>query len=95
MAFSRLVFRVHAIQRMFQRRISEEDVRHVLETGEIIEEYLDDTPYPSQLMLGWHESRPLHIIVADNEDAQETIVVTVYEPGLSQWEPGFKRRRRA
>ncbi len=69
------------------------DVRHVLETGEIIEEYPDDTPYPSQLMLGWHESRPLHIVVADNEDFQETIVVTVYEPGLSQWEPGFKRRR--
>jgi len=50
----RLVFRVHAIQRMFQRRISEDDdVRHILSTGEVIEAYPNDTPYPSNLILGW------------------------------------------
>ena len=32
-----LIFRLHAIKRMFQRRISEDDVRHVLKTGETIE----------------------------------------------------------
>jgi hypothetical protein len=52
MVANRLVFRVHAIQRMFQRQISKDDVRHVLETGDIIEEYLDDVPYPSRLVLG-------------------------------------------
>ena len=36
-----LVFRVHAIQRMFQRRISREDVRLVVATGETIETYSD------------------------------------------------------
>lgn len=92
--FSRLVFRVHAIQRMFQRGINEENVRHVLATGETIEEYPDDTPYPSRLVLGWHGSRPLHIVVADNSDAQETIVITVYEPDPRQWETDFKRRKR-
>lgn len=44
-----LVFRVHAIKRMFQRQISKDDVRHVLETGEAIEAYPHDTPYPSRL----------------------------------------------
>lgn len=79
---------------MFQRGINEENVRHVLATGETIEEYLDDTPYPSQLVLGWHGPRPLHIVVADNPDAQETIVITVYEPDPRQWETDFKRRKR-
>jgi len=40
----RLVFRVHALRRMFQRRISEADVREVLATGETIEAYPADTP---------------------------------------------------
>lgn len=48
-----IVFRTHAIQRMFQRRIDEKDVRYVLETGETIERYPDDTPYPSRLIFRW------------------------------------------
>ena len=48
-----LVFRTHAVKRMFQRHISEKEVRHVIENGEIIEPYRDDTPYPSRLVLGW------------------------------------------
>jgi Domain of unknown function (DUF4258) len=50
--FQRLVFRVHAIQRMYQRSISEEEVRIVIKTGETIEDYSDDFPYPSRLVLG-------------------------------------------
>jgi hypothetical protein len=91
--FSRLVFRVHAIQRMFQRVISEAEVRHVISTGEIVEDYPGDTPYPSRLVLGWHGRRPLHVVVADNADDKENIVITVYEPDLSEWEPDFKRRK--
>lgn len=93
MESSRLVFRLHAIQRMFQRRISESDVRHVLTTGEVIEVYPDDTPYPSRLVFGWRGSRPLHVVVADNLEARETIVITVYEPDPGQWESGFRRKR--
>jgi hypothetical protein len=40
--FERLVFRVHAIQRMYQRSISEEEVRIVIKTGETIEDYPAD-----------------------------------------------------
>lgn len=93
MTFDRLVFRIHAIRRMFQRQISEEDVRQVLATGEMIEEYSDEIPYPGRLVLGWRGSRPIHVVAADNTDAHETIVVTVYQPDPDQWEPGFKRRK--
>jgi hypothetical protein len=42
----KLTFRIHAIQRMFERQISPEDVRSVVESGETIQEYPDDIPYP-------------------------------------------------
>ena len=94
MPLGRLVFRVHAIQRMYQRRINEDIVRHVLATGEVIEEYPKDVPFPSRLVLGWIGQRPIHVVAADNEEAQETIVITAYEPDAEKWEPGFRRRRR-
>jgi len=50
--FNRLVFRVHAIQRMYERHISEEEVRQTIAAGEVIEAYPDDTPYASRLVLG-------------------------------------------
>ena len=93
MVFNRVVFRVHAIQRMYQRSISEPEVRHVITTGEIVEDYPDDTPYPSRLVPGWHGQRPLHVVVADNADDKENIVITVYEPDLTEWESDFKRRK--
>ncbi|MGH2404170.1 MAG: DUF4258 domain-containing protein [bacterium] len=89
----RILFRVHAIQRMFRRGIAVEDVRAVLEAGETIERYPDDTPLPSRLVLGWRGTRALHVVVADNEPEDKLMVITVYEPDIGQWEPGFRRRR--
>jgi hypothetical protein len=33
-------------------------------------------------------------VAADNASAQETIIVTVYQPDIEEWESGFKRRKR-
>ncbi len=93
MDLNKVVFRVHAIKRMFERRISEVDVRHVLEAGEAIESYLKDIPYQSRLILGWHGARPIHVVASDNPERAETIVITVYEPDPAEWGPGFKKRR--
>ena len=90
----RLVFRVHAIERMFQYGIDEEDVRRVLENGETIKYYPDDTPYPSRLVLGWRvATRPIHVVAADDTEGGETFVVTVYQPDPELWEPGFRRKK--
>lgn len=89
----KIVFRIHAIQRMFERSVSVTDIRAVLESGETIEEYPDDTPFPSRLVLGWRHERPLHVVVANNLVDEEMIMVTVYEPGLDHWESDFKRRK--
>ncbi len=94
MISGKLVFRLHAIQRMFQRQITVDQVRHVLTNGEVIESYPDDTPYPSRLILGWSDGRPLHVLVADDLSNRATIVITVYEPASAEWGNDFKRRKR-
>jgi hypothetical protein len=88
-----LVFRIHAVQRMFERKISEESVRQVLQSGEMIEDYSDEMPRPGGLMLGKRGNRPLHVVMTENERDNELIVITVYEPKLSHWKPGFKNRK--
>lgn len=89
---NRLIFRKHALQRMFQRSISTADVAAVLTEGKCIIDYPEDTPYPSRLMLGWRGERPIHIVAADTPE-NETIVITVYEPDPALWEPGFERKK--
>ena len=79
---------------MFQRKISEEAVAQVLDTGETIEHYPDDTPYPSMLVLGWLGSRPIHVVVADDAVNETRIVITAYQPDAQEWEGGFRRRRK-
>lgn len=39
MKCSKLIFSRHAVERMFEREISPEDVRTVVSTGEVIVEY--------------------------------------------------------
>ncbi len=87
------VYRVHAIERMVERGISDEDVGRVLVQGKEIESYPDDLPYPSRLVLGWHGTRPIHVVAADNMADNETIIITVYEPDPDRWELGFERRK--
>ena len=94
MIFERLEFRLHAVGRMFERSISVADVQQIVQSGKVIEDYPEDTPYPSCLILGIIRGRPLHVVVGMDRDSSRAIVVTVYEPDPGQWEPGFERRRR-
>ena len=89
-----IIYRIHAIQRMFERRVSEENVSQVLGSGEMIEDYSDEMPFPSRLMLGRRGERPLHVVMAENTKEGELVVITVYEPDSSQWKSGFKGRKK-
>lgn len=89
-----IIYRIHAIQRMFERRVSEENVSQVLGSGEMIEDYSDEMPFPSRLMLGRRGERLLHVVMAENTKEGELVVITVYEPDPSQWKSGFKGRKK-
>lgn len=69
------------------------EVLEVLEGGEVIEEYQDDEPFPSNLVMGLVNGRPLHVVVAFNHAEEETIIVTVYEPNPREWSGDFRRRK--
>lgn len=86
-----LFYRIHAVQRMAERGIREQDVAHVVFHGKEIESYPEDKPYPSRLLLGWLQDRPIHVVTATTE--HEIIVITVYEPDPALWEPGFERKK--
>jgi hypothetical protein len=90
----KLIFSTHAITQMAKRTISTGDVRNVLDNGEVIEIYPNNAPYPSRLVLGWKGQRPIHVAAADNHLAQETIIITTYEPDPNLWHPDFKTRKR-
>jgi hypothetical protein len=85
-----LIYRVHAVRRMAERDIREEDVAHVVSSGKVIEDYPQDKPYPSTLMLGWLKDRAIHVVSATT--GHEIIIITVYEPDPAQWQPGFEKR---
>jgi hypothetical protein len=91
MSVDRLIFRTHALRRMFERGVVETEVRAVLENGEVIRDYPDDQSYPSRLFLGWCGVRPLHVVAAESAPG-EWIVITVYEPDPICWSPDFKMR---
>lgn len=88
-----VIYRVHAVRRMFERGIAATDVQKVLSEGKEIASYPDDAPYPSRLLLGWCGARPLHVVAAYNVQDDEHIVITVYEPDPLQWLDGFVRRK--
>jgi hypothetical protein len=90
----RIIFRIHAIQRMFERRVSDENVRRILQSGEMIEDYSDDMPHPGGLISGRRGNRPLHVVTAENTTDNELVVITVYEPDPSQWKTRFRSRKK-
>ncbi|MSQ33014.1 MAG: DUF4258 domain-containing protein [Dehalococcoidia bacterium] len=91
----RLVYSDHATRRMFERRIGAQDIRMLLESGEVAEEYEETKSLRSRLVVGRVSSRHLHAVVADDTESGVTIVVTAYEPSVEEWlPPDFKRRRR-
>ncbi len=93
MAYEQVHFGTHAIRRMFEHNSSEIEVRDVLERGDIIEEHVLDRYATKRIHMAFCERRPIHVVVIDESQIMRTEVVTVYEPDLETWEPGFRRRR--
>jgi hypothetical protein len=78
---------------MFERIVSVAEIEAALTAPVVVEEYPDDTPYPSRLVLGLAGTRALHLVVGGPTAQGDTVVVTLYEPDPAQWEPGFTKRR--
>ncbi|MEI7590058.1 MAG: DUF4258 domain-containing protein [Deltaproteobacteria bacterium] len=76
------------------RMISLEEIETAILSGTIIEPYSDDFRGPSCLIFGLsRELRPLHVVCGNLED-DELLVITAYEPDLTQWESDFITRKK-
>ena len=62
-------------------------------SGEVIEVYPEDRPYPSCLMLQ-AESEPLHVVAAVDALAEVCHIITAYRPDLEHFEPDWKTRKK-
>lgn len=87
-------FSGHAIQRMFERKLDKQAVIEVIRSGEIIAEYPNDVPYPSYLILGFVDGKPLHVVVGFNKHNKFCYIITTYVPDRKQWQDDFKTRRK-
>ncbi len=82
----------HGMERMQERDISRTDVINCIMNGDIIEDYPDDFPHPSCLILGFRgTNRPLHAVIACDDFF--VYVITAYVPDLFKFNPDFKTRR--
>jgi hypothetical protein len=88
-----IIFSGHAVSRMFQRSISRTEVSEVLKTGEIVEAYPDDEPFPCCLILGLVGNRFLHVVIAVEDSTRTCYIITAYDPDPVIWESDFKTRR--
>ena len=91
----KLQFSGHAMQRMFARSISPEDVRYVIDHGEIIANYPDDQPFPSFLKLAFINGRALHIVVGYDASTDTGHIITAYVPDPALWHDDMKTRKRS
>ncbi|MCL4529566.1 MAG: DUF4258 domain-containing protein [Chloroflexi bacterium] len=88
-----IIFRVHAVQRIFERGISEKKVRQVLDAGDVIEDYSGEMTEPSRLILGFQGKRPFHVVTSENAEEKEITIITVYVPNPDKWKKDSRSRR--
>jgi hypothetical protein len=82
----------HAAERFHQRGIRINDVYSALKNGEIIEQYPDDFPFPSCLILGRDQNNK-HIHVCMSDEGTSSRIITAYYPDSEKWEKDWKNRR--
>jgi hypothetical protein len=89
-----IVITKHAGDRLRERGIRYRDIKAVIMSGTIIEEYPTDYPNPSVLMLGYTDQKDsLHVVVGIGGNMLQ--IITAYRPSFSKWENDFKTRKGA
>jgi hypothetical protein len=71
----KVFFRIHAVQRMFERNISVKKVSQALQLGETIEDYSSEMPEPSRLILGFHGKHPFHVVTSENWETNQITII--------------------
>lgn len=82
----------HSSERCREREIMKKDIRNVVMTGEIIEQYPEDFPFPSCLIYGFSsDNKVIHVVMSD--EGESSRIITAYFPDITKWEDDFKTRK--
>ena len=85
---SKMEWTNHVQQRILQRGLSRQSVKDAIMSGEIIEDYPYDYPFPSCLILGTNQ---IHVVCGIGIGI--LWIVTAYRPTEDKWEADLKTRR--
>ena len=86
-----VVLTQHFLDKIELRDIKILDIKQAIINGEIIENYPDDYPYPSALVLGFSDNKPLHIVAGIGSDL--LWLITAYYPDSDIWEDNNRTRK--
>ena len=85
----------HADGEALEDQITASELRSSVLSGEIIEDYPDDIPYPSCLIYGMtSEGNPVHSVWGYGVDKREATLITLYRPDPGRWIDWRTRRPR-
>jgi hypothetical protein len=59
----------------------------------IIETYEDDYPFPSFLIAYINETKPLHVLLSYDKEAQMCYIITTYEPDTRYFQDDLLTRK--
>lgn len=86
-----MVITQHSRKRFAERGIALADVCEAINTGTIIEDYPNDFPFPSCLILGKSHKMNLHICASINDGM--IYIITAYVPDPAKWGADLKTRK--
>ncbi len=95
-AEKRILFLPHAVRQISRpdRMISPEEIKNVIQTGELIENYPENARGHSCLILGYDESkRSIHVVCSPKDEYLS--IITAYIPNLQEWDDNFRKRKRS
>lgn len=89
---NRYLITTHAKKRMGQRKVSDQDIKHVVRIGDVIEQHPRARPLPKVLFMAHIREEPLYVSCAF--DGRYTHIITVhwYDPNI--WVDPWTRRKK-
>ena len=88
-----ILWQKHSLQRMFEQNISRREVKEAVLNGVVIENYLNDYPFPSILVAYIIKSQPLHVVISYDEENLTGYVITAYVPDIKHFRDDLITRR--
>lgn len=86
----------HAYEEANADRLKFDEIYFSVMNGEVIEEYQDDSPFPSVLIFGQSfGGDPIHSVWAYNQKKLWAVLITVYRPDQNLWIDCKLRKKRS